>query len=125
VTTEDHLGWDEFGYHDILVAMDTPQAEEVGSSLFTQASPVGTQPTQPVRGATTAAGGATLAGAGSSLVGGGTPAGGATPAGGGKPMGGATPAGGGTPDVAGSSQAAMTTPTPDQLRPRVVRPPDP
>jgi hypothetical protein len=31
-TTEDHLGWDEFGCHDILVAMDTSQAEEVGPS---------------------------------------------------------------------------------------------
>jgi hypothetical protein len=23
-TTEDHLGWDEFGYDDILAAMDAP-----------------------------------------------------------------------------------------------------
>jgi hypothetical protein len=36
------------------------------------------------------------------------------------------PAGdGGTPDVAGSSHAAMATPSPDQLGPRVVRAPDP
>jgi hypothetical protein len=45
-------------------------------------------------------------------------------AGGGTPTGGATPAGGGTPDVAGSSQAAMATPSPDQLGLRVVRAPD-
>jgi hypothetical protein len=32
--------------------MDAPQAEEVGPSQFTQAPPVGTQPTQPVGGAT-------------------------------------------------------------------------
>jgi hypothetical protein len=46
--------------------------------------------------------------------------GGASPAGGG-----ATPAGRATPDVAGSSQAAMATSSPDQLGPRVVRAPDP
>jgi hypothetical protein len=39
--------------------------------------------------------------------------------------GGVTPAGGATPDAAGSSQAAMATPSPDQLGPRVVRAPDP
>jgi hypothetical protein len=39
--------------------------------------------------------------------------------------GGATPAGRATPDAAGSSQAAMATPSPDQLVPRVVRAPDP
>jgi hypothetical protein len=48
------------------------------------------------------------------------PLGGATPA-----AGGVTPADGGTPDVAGSSQAAMATRSPDQLGPRVVRAPDP
>jgi hypothetical protein len=37
----------------------------------------------------------------------------------------ATPAGGATPDVAGSSQAAMATPSPNHLGPRVVRAPDP
>jgi hypothetical protein len=43
-----------------------------------------------------------------------------------QPQGGATPAaGGGTPDAADSSQAAMATPPPDQLGPRVVRAPDP
>jgi hypothetical protein len=87
--------------------MDAPQDEEVGPSQFTQEPPVRTQPTQPVDGATPAAGGATLAVVGSSLVGGGTLA------------------GGGTPDVAGSSQAAMATPSPDQLGPRAVRAPDP
>jgi hypothetical protein len=40
-------------------------------------------------------------------------------------FGGGTPAGGGTPDAAGLSQAAMATPSPDQLGPRVVRAPDP
>jgi hypothetical protein len=93
--------------------MDAPQDEEVGPSQFTQEPPVRTQPTQPVDGATPAAGGATLAAVGSSLAGGGAPAGGGTPT------------GGGTPDVAGSSQAAMATPSPDQLGPRVVRVPDP
>jgi hypothetical protein len=34
-------------------------------------------------------------------------------------------AGGATPDVAGSSQADMATPSPNQLGPRVVRAPDP
>jgi hypothetical protein len=52
---------------------------------------------------------------------------GATPvAGGATPVaGGGTPVGGGTPNAAGSSQAAMATPSPDQLGPRVVRAPDP
>jgi hypothetical protein len=107
-TTEDHLGWDEFGYDDILVTMNAPQVKEVGPSQFTV---VGTQPTQPMGRATPAAGGATPAGAGSSLVGRGTPAGGAPPA------------GRGTPDAAGSSHAAMATPCPDQLGPQVVRAP--
>jgi hypothetical protein len=49
-----------------------------------------------------------------------TALGGATPA-----AGGATPACGATPDVASSSHAAMATPSPNQLRPRVVRAPDP
>jgi hypothetical protein len=48
------------------------------------------------------------------------PWGGATSA-----VGRATPAGGGTPDAAGLSQAAMATPSPDQLGPRVVWAPDP
>jgi hypothetical protein len=53
-------------------------------------------------------------------------AGGATTADGGTPVaGGVTPVGGVTPDVAGSSQAAMATPSPDQLGPRVVRVHDP
>jgi hypothetical protein len=86
-TTEDQLGWDEIGYDNILATMDVPpQAEEAGLSHLTQ-TPVGTQPTQP--------------------------------------LGGATPAGEATPDAAASSQAAMATPSPDQLGPRVVRAPDP
>jgi hypothetical protein len=41
-------------------------------------------------------------------------------------VGGATPASGGvTLDAAGSSQAAMATPSPDHLGPWVVRAPDP
>jgi hypothetical protein len=88
------LGSDGLG--DILVPLDAPQqAEEVGPSQLTYAA-VGTQPTQPLGGATSAVGGA-------------TPAGRATPAGG----------------AAGSSHAAMATPSPDQLGPRVVRAPDP
>jgi hypothetical protein len=88
----------EFG--DILGTLYAPQqAEEVGSSQLTQA-PVWTQPTQPQGGATPAVGGAT-------------------------PTGKETPVGGGTPDAAGSSQAAIATPSPDQLGPRVVRTPDP
>jgi hypothetical protein len=75
------------------------QADTVGVSQLTQLA---------AGGATPAAGGATPAG------------GGATPAGSG-----ATPAGRATPDAAGSSQAAMATPSPDQLGPRVVRAPDP
>jgi hypothetical protein len=60
-TTEDQLGWDEFGYGDIIATMDAPQqAEEVGPSQLAQAL-VGTQPTQPLGGATPAAGGATPA----------------------------------------------------------------
>jgi hypothetical protein len=75
-------------------------------------------------------GGATPTGVGVSPAGGGaTPAGvGASPAdGGATPAGvGASPAcGGATPDAAGSSQTATATPSPDQLAPRVVRPPDP
>jgi hypothetical protein len=63
-------------------------------------APLGTQLTQPLGGATPAAGRAT-------------------------PADGATPVGGVTPNVAGSSQAAMATPSPDQLGPRVVRAFDP
>jgi hypothetical protein len=71
------------------------QAEELGASQLTQPPPVLTQPSQFASG-------------------------GATPAGGG-----ATPAGRETPDAAGSSQAAMATPSLNQLGPRVVRAPDP
>jgi hypothetical protein len=78
------------------------QADELAASQLTQPPPVLTQPSQ------LAAGGATTADA-------------ATPAGGG-----ASPAGGrATPDAAGSSQAAMETPSPEQLAPRVVRARDP
>jgi hypothetical protein len=111
-TTKEHLGWDEFGYDDILATMDAApqQAEEVGASQLTQPPPVWTQPSQltPAAGRATTTGEATAA------------ADGATPAGGG-----ATSAGGATPDAAGSSQAAMATPSPDQLGPQVVRAPDP
>jgi hypothetical protein len=75
-TAEEHLGWDQMEFNDVLATLDaTQQAEEVGPSQLTQA-PVWTQPTQPATD-------------------GGTPAGGATP------VGGATPAGGGTSDAAG------------------------
>jgi hypothetical protein len=96
--------------------MDAPQkAEEVGAPQLTQPPPVWTQPSQ----LTPAAGGATTAGVG-------TLASGDTPTGGGAtPAGGATPTGGATTDAAGSSQAAMEAPSPDQLGPWVVRPPDP
>jgi hypothetical protein len=78
--------------------MDAPQqAEEVGASQLTQPPQVWTQPSQ----LTLAAGGVTQAG------------------------GGATSAGKATSDAAGSSQATMATPSPDQLGPRVVRAPDP
>jgi hypothetical protein len=77
------------------------QADELGVSQLTQLPPDLTQPSQ------FAAGGATTVG-------------GASPTGGG-----ATPAGRATLDAAGSSQAAMATPSPDQLGPRVVRAPDP
>jgi hypothetical protein len=85
-TTEEHLGWDQMEFCDVLVTLDSPQhTEEVGASQFTQAPPVWTQPTQPQ----------------------------------------APGAGGATPDDAGSSQAAMATPSLDQLGPWVVRAPDP
>jgi hypothetical protein len=108
---EDQLAWDEFGYNDIFATMDgaPQQDDEVGASQLTQPPPVLTQPSQLTAGGATTAGGVTPAG------------GGASPAGGG-----VTPAGGGaTPDVAGSSQAAMATPSPDQLGPWVVRAPNP
>jgi hypothetical protein len=87
-TAEEHLGWDQMEFGEVLATLDaSQQAEELGSSPLIQA-PVWTQPTQPA-------------------------AGGGTPVGGGTPAGGATPAGGGTPDATGSSQAAMATPSPD------------
>jgi hypothetical protein len=103
-TTEEHLGWDQTEFRDVLATLDSSQqAEEVGASQLTQPPPIWTQPSQ----LTPAAGGATTAG-------------GATPAGGR-----ATPAVGATTDIAGSSQAAMATPSRDHLGPRVVRTPDP
>jgi hypothetical protein len=107
-TTEEQLGWDQTEFSDVLATLDAPPAAAGrggGLSQLTQA-PVWTQLTQPAAGR-------------------GTPAGGMTPAGRGTPAGGMTPAGGGTPDAAGSSQAAMATPAPNQLGPRVVRAPDP
>jgi hypothetical protein len=122
--TDDQLAWDEFRVDDVLTTMEgTPQqADELAASQFTQPPPVLTQSSQlGTDGATTGVG-ATPAGVGASPAGEGpTPAGGgASPAGGG-----ATPADRATPDAAGSSQAAMATPSPDQLAPRVVRAPDP
>jgi hypothetical protein len=84
--------------------MDAPQqAEEVGASQLTQPPPVWTQPSQltPAAGRATTAGGETLAGGGAKLT------------------------GGATLDAAASSQAAMATPSPDYLGPRLVRAPDP
>jgi hypothetical protein len=102
---EDQLAWDEIRYDDILASM---QADELAASQLTQPPPVLTQPSH------LAAGGATMGGGASPAAGRATPA-----------AGGATPAGGATSDAAGSSQAAMATPSPDQLGPRVVRAPDP
>jgi hypothetical protein len=69
-TTEEHLGWDEFGYGDILATMDAApqQAEEVGGSQLIQRPPVWTQLSQltPAGGGATPAGRATPDAAGSS-----------------------------------------------------------
>jgi hypothetical protein len=115
-SAEDQLAWDEFGYNAILATMDgaLQQADELGASQLTQPPPVLTQPSQFAAGGATMAGGATTAGGATPVGGGATPAGG-----------GATPAGRATSDTAGSSQAAMVTPSLDQLGPRVVRAPDP
>jgi hypothetical protein len=96
--TEDRLAWDEIRYDDILATMEgaPQQVDELAASQLTQPPPVLTEPSQ------LAAGGATPAG------------GGASPA-----------AGGATLDAAGLSQAAMATPSPDQLAPQVIRAPDP
>jgi hypothetical protein len=60
-TTEEHLGWDQMEFRDVLANLDSPQqAEEVGASQLTQAPPVWNQPiqpTQPQGGATPTAGG--------------------------------------------------------------------
>jgi hypothetical protein len=136
--TEDQLAWDEFRVDDVLATMEaTPQqADKLAASQFTQPPPVLTQLSQLGTDGATTGGGVTPTGVEASPAGSGaTPAGvraspaggGATPAGvGASPAGsGATPAGRATPDAAGSSQAAMATLSPDQLAPRVVRPPDP
>jgi hypothetical protein len=115
---EDQLVWDEIRYDDILATMEgaAQQTDELGASQLTQPPPVLTQSSQLAAGGATTAGGATPAGGGATLAGGG-----ASPAGGG-----ASPASGGaTPDAAGSLQAAMGTPSPDQLGPRVIMAPDP
>jgi hypothetical protein len=121
---EDQLAWDEFQVDNVLATMEgTPQqADELAASQLTQPPPVLTQPSQLGTGGATTGGGATPAGVRASPadVGASPAGGGASPAGGG-----ATPVGRATPDAAGSSQAAMATPSLDQLAPRVVRAPDP
>jgi hypothetical protein len=76
-TTEEHLGWDEFGYSDILPTMDSPQrAEEVGASQLTPAAGGATPAAggeTPADGAAPAGGRATPDVAGSSQVGMATP----------------------------------------------------
>jgi hypothetical protein len=65
-TTEEHLGWDQMEFNEVLASLDAPQqAEEVGPSQLTQA-PVWIQPTQPAAGGGTPAGGGTSDAAGSS-----------------------------------------------------------
>jgi hypothetical protein len=101
---EDQLAWDEIRVDGILATMEgTPQqADELAASQLTQPPPILTQPSQLATGGATTGVGASPAGVG------------------------AAPAGGrATPDAAGSSQAAMATPSPDQLAPQVVRAPDP
>jgi hypothetical protein len=78
-TTEEHLGWDQMEFNEVLASLDAPQqAEEVGPSQLTQA-PVWTQPTQPAAGGGTPAGGATPAGGGTSDAAGSSQAAMATP----------------------------------------------
>jgi hypothetical protein len=115
-TTEKHLGWDQMEFCDVLATLDSPQqAEEVGASQFTQAplvldsantatgwSDLGSRRSNPSRRSD-------LGGRRSDTGGGGR----------------ATPVGRATPDVAGSSQATMATPSPDQLGPPVVKAPVP
>jgi hypothetical protein len=53
--TEEHLGWDQVEFGNVLVTLDAPQqADEVGPSQLTQAT-VWTQPTQPAAGGGTPA----------------------------------------------------------------------
>jgi hypothetical protein len=100
---EDQLAWDEIRVDDILATVEgaPQQADELAASQMTQPPPALTQPSQLATGGATTGGGATPAG------------------------GGATPAGRATLNAAGSSQAAMATPSPDQLAPRVIRALDP
>jgi hypothetical protein len=111
-SAEDQLAWDEIRVDDILATMEgTPQqADELAASQLTQPPPILTQPSQLATDGATTGDGATLAGVGASPAGGGaTPTGvRASPA-----DGRATPTDRETPDVAGSSQAAMATPSPD------------
>jgi hypothetical protein len=61
MTPEEHLGWDQMEFRDVLATLDSlQQAEEVGASQLTQPPPVWTQPSQ----LTPAAGGATTTGGG-------------------------------------------------------------
>jgi hypothetical protein len=72
-TTEEHLGWNQMEFCDVLATLDSPQqAEEVGVSQFTQAPPVWTQQTQPQGGATLGGGGATPVDSGATSAGGAT-----------------------------------------------------
>jgi hypothetical protein len=106
---DDQLAWDEIRYDDILATMEgaPQQTDELAVSQLIHPPPVLTQPSQLAAGGATTGGGATPTGGGASAAGGG-----------------ATPAGRATPEAASSSQAAMATPSPDQLAPWVVRAPD-
>jgi hypothetical protein len=78
-TTEEHLGWDQMEFNEVLASLDAPQqAEEVGPSQLTHA-PVWTQPTQSAAGGGTPAGGATPVGGGTSDAAGSSQAAMATP----------------------------------------------
>jgi hypothetical protein len=94
--TDDQLAWDVIRVDDIMATMEgTPQ--QAGELAASQLTQPPSVLTQPSQLAT---GGATTGG-------------------------GASPAGKATPDVAGSSQAAMATPSPNQLASLIVRAPDP
>lgn len=114
---DDQLGWGKFMFQDLLAPMDATEPKELGASQFTQASPLGTQHTQLPFGWSQAVGGATEAG----------PTGRAIPAGARSSLAvaGSSPVGGATLAIAGSSQATMAKPSPDELGPRVTRAPNP